>query len=128
MTAESEPTGNGNVNGSPTKTPSPTATSQPTESQYQYQESGVGLTDQHFEETEYGNLVAAGIATNLTDSILSYVQITVAFVNATGAQLETSLDNTTDLAAGQQWRFSAMYPGMDTSEVDSAYTTGIDAY
>ncbi|HET7322823.1 MAG TPA: FxLYD domain-containing protein [Halococcus sp.] len=120
--AESEPAGGGSGDGGAEQKP------EPTQRHYAYRESGVGLSNLGWAQSEYGNLLATGTATNLTDSMLDYVQITVAFVDRTGAQLETGLDNTTDLAAGQRWRYAVMYPGMDTERVDNAYTTGIDAY
>lgn len=105
------------------------STPQPTASQYAYRESGIGLYDDvRWQEGEFGNLSIEGTAVNVTDSTLEYVQVSVAFLDATGAQIETNLDNTNNLAAGQEWRYSVMYPGMDTSEVNDAEITGIDAY
>lgn len=96
--------------------------------EYEYYESGIGLTDVGFTESEYGNLSLTGTATNTTDSELSYVQISVAFLDASGAQVGTSMANTNNLAPGQRWKWEAMFMDMDTSAVDSASITGIDAY
>jgi hypothetical protein len=135
-TAESEPvseqsnSGSSNASGGEQSTPqsTSTATAQPTESQYEYSENGIGITDMGWVEGEYGNVSLAGTATNLTDSTLSYVQISVSFLDASGAQIGTGLANTNNLAAGQRWKWEAMFTEMDTSDLDSANITAIDAY
>lgn len=99
-----------------------------TSDQYDYYESGVGLTNIGPTEGEYGNLSLTGTATNTTDTELSYVQISVAFLDETDAQVGTSMANTNNLAPGQRWRWEAMYMDMDTSAVASATITGIDAF
>lgn len=101
---------------------------QTSESNYDYVESGVGLTDIHWNESEYGNVSLAGTATNLTDSTLSYIQISVSFLDSSGAQIGTGLANTNNLAANQRWKWEAMFLEMDTSALDNATITGIDAY
>lgn len=101
---------------------------QTSESNYDYVESGVGLTDIHWNESEYGNVSLAGTATNLTDSTLSYIQISVSFLDSSGAQIGTGLANTNNLAAKQRWKWEAMFIEMDTSALDNATITGIDAY
>lgn len=95
---------------------------------YEYFESGVGLTDIGVTEGEYGNLSLTGTATNTTDTELSYVQISVAFLDETEAQIGTSMANTNNLAPGQRWKWEAMLMDMNTSAVDSASITGIDAF
>lgn len=127
-TAESEPTGGNAGSGGSDGSSGEEATAQPTESKYDYVESGVGLTNIHWLEGEYDNLSLAGTATNLTDSTLSYVQISVSFLDSSDAQIGTGLANTNNLAAGQRWKWEAMFMDMDTSAVDNATITAIDAY
>lgn len=52
-----------------------------------------------------------GRAENTSDRQLSYVEVRARFYNEQGDQIETSLDNTNDLDAGQTWAFEIMFPG-----------------
>ena len=49
-----------------------------------------------------------GQAENVSGEELSYVEISVFFLDDEGVQVADSLDNTTDLASGRVWQFDAM--------------------
>jgi hypothetical protein len=48
-----------------------------------------------------------GQAENVSGEELSYVEISVFFLDDEGVQVAESLDNTTDLASGRVWQFDA---------------------
>ena len=56
----------------------------------------------------YGAPSIAGEVKNLTDRTYSYVQITCTLFDAQRRQVGQAWTNTTDLAAGRTWRFSAI--------------------
>lgn len=52
-----------------------------------------------------------GTAKNVSDQELSYAEVTVIFLDGSGRQLDSSFDNTSDLAPGREWQFDVMYWG-----------------
>jgi hypothetical protein len=73
---------------------------------------------------EYGNIVVKGTAKNISSSNFSYAEIKVKFYDASGALLDTWLDNINDLGPGETWSFEVMYLGLDTEKVKS-YQIGV---
>lgn len=71
------------------------------------------------EETDYGSkeVYIRGVVKNNSDSIQDYVQVKARIYNADGQQLDSYMDNTTDLAGGAEWPFEIMVME-DPEEVD----------
>lgn len=67
-----------------------------------------------------------GEATNESDTDYSYVQVSFAFYDSTGAKVGDALANTSGLDAGQRWVFEAV--GTATENVDSAGLEDVTAY
>ncbi|QLD89193.1 hypothetical protein HWV07_09170 [Natronomonas salina] len=66
---------------------------------------------------QYGNLYVVGQAVNTGDKPMSYASVEVVFLDSSGSQLESGMDNINNLAAGRSWNFEAIYPGMDGNRV-----------
>src|SRR5947207_8301321 len=58
-------------------------------------------------QQSYGGTKISGVVINNTGRDLTYVEIDFAGADASGAQVETVMDNTTNLPAGQRWAFEA---------------------
>lgn len=56
---------------------------------------------------------------NVSGQTLSYVEVTIYFIDKEGVQFSESLDNTSELAADRVWEFDAMFTGEDPSRVDT---------
>jgi len=59
-----------------------------------------------------------GTIENTTDEELSYVEISVYFLDSDGTQIGEGLDNFSDLAGGRTAEFDAMYVDDDPSRVE----------
>lgn len=66
-----------------------------------------------------------GQVENVSDSELTYVEVSATFMDSEGVQFEESLANVSDLAAGRVWEFEAMFLGDDPSRVDT-YEVALD--
>ena len=68
-------------------------------------------------ETESVSVV--GIAENISDHNLSYVQIRARFLTSDEMILDWMLDETTNLDSGTEWKFDIIYPelGEDAAKV-----------
>lgn len=66
------------------------------------------LLEDKVEIGEYGNRYIVGAVKNNRNRKYSYVQITFALYDESGAQVGTALDNISDLEAGGTWRFKAI--------------------
>ena len=75
------------------------------------------ILEHHRTVSEFGSIVVAGKAKNVTNENFSYAEIRVKFLDSGGAVLETSLDNINDLGPSQTWSFEVMYFGLDESKV-----------
>lgn len=71
-------------------------------------------------EGDFQTLTLTGRVRNISGEIINYAQIEARFEDSSGAILETSLDNITDLQPDQVWQFRIMYPGDPPTELDSA--------
>lgn len=95
--------------------------SQQTQEQTQTEEqsggSGLELKSHEWYEEDYSAGVR-GSAVNNTGDELGYVAVEVIFLDSDGAQIENGLDNTTDLPDGREWKFDAVFLGMDSSVVE----------
>jgi len=52
-----------------------------------------------------------GTARNVSEQMLSYAEVSVIFLDSQERQLNSSFDNTNDLAPGREWRFDVTYIG-----------------
>ncbi|ELZ09281.1 hypothetical protein C479_10685 [Halovivax asiaticus JCM 14624] len=55
---------------------------------------------------------------NVSGDTLSYVEVSVYFLDEEGTQFEEGLDNTSELADGRTWEFDAMFLGDEPDRVD----------
>ena len=69
--------------------------------------AGLVINEHEYTEDEFSGYVE-GIVENTTDSVKDYVQVQVRAYDADGNQLDSYLDNTTDLQAGGTWAFEVM--------------------
>lgn len=74
------------------------------------------LEDEYYEEDFSAGV--RGTVKNNSDSEISYVGVQAEFLDAEGTRVGEGLDNTTDLAGGQEWAFDAMATS-DPEEIDS---------
>lgn len=75
------------------------------------------LTHEWYEE-EYSAGVQGEIE-NVSGETLSYVEVSVYFLDSEGRQIGDSLANTSDLAPGRVWAFDVMYLGSDADQVEN---------
>lgn len=73
------------------------------------------IQEHEFVEDDYSGAVE-GIVENMTDEVKDYVQVQVRAYDADGNQLDSYLDNTTDLQAGGTWKFEV--PILDYEEME----------
>ncbi|MEG0071591.1 MAG: FxLYD domain-containing protein [Raoultibacter sp.] len=66
------------------------------------------LSDEVLVDKGYGMYGVSGTFTNLTDKEIGYVQISYSLLDAEGAQVGTSLANTTKLSAGGVWKYETV--------------------
>ncbi|MEG0845000.1 MAG: FxLYD domain-containing protein [Raoultibacter sp.] len=66
------------------------------------------LANEALVDKGYGLYGVSGTFTNLTDKEIGYVQITYSLLDADGAQVGTSLANTSNLAAGGIWKYETV--------------------
>lgn len=74
------------------------------------------------ETDSIGSLYIRGTARNESGQDYSYVQVTWAVVDSSGAKIADALANTSGLAAGQRWRYEAVAasaPEADSFDLDS---------
>ena len=62
---------------------------------------------------------------NVSDETLSYVGVQAYFQDEGGTRIGDSLDNTTDLPAGEVWAFEAPYVGSEDAEAIEDYTLAV---
>jgi hypothetical protein len=81
-------------------------------------------------EGEYRTeLYVEGEAKNLTSETLSYVEVNVRWYDSEGTQLDTGVDNVTDLQANGSWAFKVTYIGTDKDKVaDYDIATDVSNY
>lgn len=75
------------------------------------------LEDEYYEED-----ISAGVrgtVVNNSDSEVSYVGVQAEFLDSEGTRVGEGLDNTTDLAGGQEWDFDTVALDADAEEIDS---------
>lgn len=65
------------------------------------------IQEHEFVEDDFSGSVE-GIVENTTDEVKDYIQVQVRAYDADGNQLDSYLDNTTDLQAGGTWAFEVM--------------------
>lgn len=71
-------------------------------------------------DTEDERVLVFGVARNVGDRALSYVEIRATFFDAEGEELESVIHNVdVDVSAGEEWPFEVEYPrfGEDAAEV-----------
>jgi predicted RNA-binding Zn-ribbon protein involved in translation (DUF1610 family) len=78
------------------------------------------------ETDSIGSLYIRGTARNESDQDYSYVQVTWAVVDSSGAKIADALANTSGLAAGQRWRYEAV--AASAPEADSFDLESVTAY
>jgi hypothetical protein len=66
-----------------------------------------------------GNLAVSGTIQNNAKKQLGYLEIKIKFYDKDKALLETSSESINDLASGEKWKFSSIYPGFNIEEVAS---------
>lgn len=76
------------------------------------------LEHEWYMEGQYSSGVR-GRVENISGEELSYVTLTVFFLDSEDVQIGEGLDSTTDLAAGRVWEFDALYLDDDPQRVDS---------
>ncbi|WP_126662197.1 FxLYD domain-containing protein [Haloterrigena salifodinae] len=79
-------------------------------------EEQVKLLEHAWYEESYSSGVK-GQLENVSGQTLSYVEVTVYFLDSEGVQIAEGLANTSDLAAERVWEFDAMFLGDDSSRV-----------
>ena len=67
----------------------------------------------------YENLIVSGIAENIANKNLSYVEIKIKFYDKEGNVLKTTSESINDLKDKEKWKFESIYPSFDTSKVAS---------
>lgn len=77
--------------------------------------AGLVIQEHEVVEEEYSTAVE-GIVENTTDEVKDYVQVQVRAYDADGNQLDSYMDNTSDLQAGGTWAFSV--PILDAEEME----------
>lgn len=75
------------------------------------------LEDEYYEEDFSAGV--RGTVVNNSDSEISYVGVQAEFLDAEGTRVGEGLDNTTDLAGGQEWSFDTAALDADAEEIDS---------
>ena len=79
----------------------------------------VNLVEHEFYNEGQFDVGVEGVVENVSDQELSYVEVSVYFLDSEGTQIEEGLDNTSDLAAGRRWEFDATYLGDEADRIDS---------
>ena len=77
--------------------------------------AGLVIQEHDYVEDDYSGYVE-GIVENTTGETKSYVQVQVRGYDADGNQLDSYLDNTTDLQGGGTWKFEV--PVFDHEEIE----------
>lgn len=80
-------------------------------------EPSLKLLSHEWYEEDYSAGVK-GTAKNTTEDSLGYAEVAATFLDSDGAQLESGMDNTTELAGGREWKFDVMFLGDDPSAVE----------
>ena len=78
--------------------------------------SDLEIVDHGFFEEDYQAGVRGTIANN-TGEALDYVEVRAIFLDDSGTQLESSIDNTQDLAEGREWAFEVLMLESEPAEV-----------
>lgn len=89
----------------------------------------LALLDHDWYEDGQFSAGVKGTAENTTGKAISYAEVSVVFLDSDGVQLESGIDNTTELAGGRKWKFDAMYLGDDPADVaDYEISTSTSSY
>lgn len=83
------------------------------------QEQLVELLDHELYNEGQFDIGVSGRLENVSGEELSYVEVSVYFLDSEGTQIEEGLDNTSDLAAGRVWEFDATYLGDEADRIDT---------
>lgn len=75
------------------------------------------LEDEYYEEDFSAGV--RGTVKNNSDEEIGYVGVQAEFVDSEGTRVGEGLDNTTDLAGGQEWDFDTVALDADAEEIDS---------
>lgn len=78
---------------------------------YIYTQSGIGIEGEpefYMNDNPFMGPEMRETAVNITDHVLSYVQIDFAYYDRQNYQIGTAMDNTNNLGPGARWRFSAV--------------------
>lgn len=77
--------------------------------------AGLKILEHEYTEDDYSGYIE-GIVENTTDETKSYVQVQARGYDADGNQLDSYIDNTTDLQGGGTWKFEVMV--IDHEEIE----------
>jgi len=59
---------------------------------------------------EHGEIIITGLVRNTSGETLTYVEVEFDLYDADGTPVSMTMDNTNDLAPGEQWHFEAIAP------------------
>lgn len=85
------------------------------------------ITDEESELDQFGTYRIKGTLTNNSGKDASYISVKYRLLDSDGKQLDTALDSTSNLEAGADWSFSAIYLGTG-SDVASYEFLGVTSY
>ncbi|OLZ39091.1 hypothetical protein A6E15_19195 [Natrinema saccharevitans] len=89
----------------------------------------VELLDHEWYQNSQYDAGVSGSLENVSGEELSYVEVSVYFLDEDGAQVGEGIDNTSDLSAGRVWKFDATYlDGEPQTVTDYEIETDVSNY
>lgn len=82
------------------------------------------VVDHKPESGEYGTRYVTGTIKNNTNKTYSYVQVQINLYDKDGAQVGSTMDNTTNLEPGGVWKFKALILDDDATKYKIVEVTG----